>query len=166
MLPALDIPRIPSSRVTAAFFNEDLTNTDVDGERSLQGQLRPKLGFHYRISIIKTPQGYVGHMARDGQGYVAPPYEVQGKTLSELTRSCWEVLTEGYQLKADAARRTGDQTMVAALTLEHRRERQNLMADLERAFRVMPSGPRFQWNRPWENAPKEGSDGNPEAPNH
>lgn len=167
MQPLPPITRTPLNRVTAAFFNTDLTNTDVNGELSLQGNIKPKLGFHYRIVVLKLPEGYTGHMARDGQGFVAPPFAVHGRTLGELTNACWEVLTEGYQLKIDAARREGDKTLVSALTLEYRREKQNLMADLERAFRAMPPTPRYQWSRPWEHALKEGShDGNPAAPNH
>ena len=167
MQPLPAIARAPLHRVTAAFFNTDLTNTDVNGEMSLQGMLRPQLGFHYRLVVLKIPEGYTGHMARDGQGYIAPPFAVHGRTLGELTNSCWEVLTEGYQIKIDAARRNGDKTLVSALTLEYRREKQNLMADLERAFRNMPPTPRYQWSRPWEHALKEGShDGNPAAPNH
>ena len=120
-------------------------------------RLSPRLGFHYDLLLTKGAAGFTGTMERTDAYYPGPPYRVQGTTIGELTKACWEVLNEGYQLKYDEALKSGDRTRAAQIPLERNREQQNLMADIERQFRPMPPGPRTNWSRPWDHALKEGS---------
>ena len=113
--------------------------------------LKPRLGFHYDIFMVKDAKGtYSGEMHRMDQDLVAPPYRLGAKSLGELTRAAWDVLDEGYRTKMDAARRAGDRTMLAQLRMENLRVRQDLMADVEKAFRRMPREPRRDWSKPWD----------------
>lgn len=120
--------------------------------------LQPKLGFHYDLRLTRDARGnYEGEMFRMDAAHGGPPYKVSGSTIGALTQSCWAVLDEGYRIKTDEAEREGDRTRRTQLVMEWRLFRQNLMADLERKFRVTPPGPRRDWSRPWEHALKEGS---------
>ena len=120
--------------------------------------LQPKLGFHYDLRLTLDTRGnYEGEMFRMDASHGGPPYKVSGRTIGELTQSCWSVLDEGYRIKVDEAEREGDRTRRTQLVMEWRLFRQNLMSDLERKFRVTPPGPRRDWSRPWEHALKEGN---------
>ena len=120
--------------------------------------LQPKLGYHYDLRLTRDARGsYEGEMFRMDAAQGGPPYKVSGDSIGELTRSCWDVLDEGYRIKIGEAEREQDRTRRTQLVMEWRLFRQNLMSDLERKFRVMPPGPRRDWSRPWEHALKEGS---------
>lgn len=142
----------PLAKVAATAYDLE----DVDG-RVVKIELTPRLGYHYTIFARPVEDGYEAEMHRaDGQDDL-PPYKPYGKSIGEFTKACWEVLDEGYRTLIDAARRTGDKTRASQLYMEHRHEQQVLMADIEQAFRELPPGPRPDWSKPWEHAPKEGS---------
>jgi hypothetical protein len=141
----------PLSKVAATAYDlEDATG------RVVKIELTPRLGYHYTIFATPVEDGYEAEMHR-ADGTDLPPYKMHGKTIGEFTKACWSVLDEGYRTLIDAARRTGDKTRASQLFMEHRHEQQVLMADIEQAFRELPPGPRPDWSKPWEHAPKEGS---------
>lgn len=123
---------------------------DTNGEEIAQIELRPKFGFHYRILVVKGTDGvYTGEMHREGQEFIAPPFRLEAKSIGDLTRNIWEILDEGYRIKMDAARRAADRTLMSQLHMENLRNRQDSMADVERAFRKMPREHRQDWSKPW-----------------
>lgn len=141
----------PLSKVAATAYDlEDATG------RVVKIELTPRLGYHYTIFATPVEDGYEAEIHR-ADGEDLPPYKMHGKSIGEFTKACWSVLDEGYRALIDAARRTGDKTRASQLFMEHRHEQQVLMADIEQAFRELPPGPRPDWSKPWEHAPKEGS---------
>lgn len=136
----------PALTKTGALEHNVIDGTDEVAKMSL----KPRLGFHYDIFVVKDAEGaYTGQMHRLDQEYLAPPFRLEARTIGDLTRNVWEILDEGYRVKMDAARRAGDRTLMSQLHMENLRSRQDLMADIEKAFRKMPPGPRQDWSKPW-----------------